>query len=415
VRWLVDRLRTALAGLPPTYWALLAGAFVNRLASFVLTFVGLYLVRARGFTEASAAPIVALYGAGALVGAPLGGVLADAVGRRTTMLLSFGLGATMVGALGFASSLPALALCTFLAAATSHLYIPAWNAAIADVVPSPDRGRAWSLTYWATNLGWVIGVALGGFLAARSYVALFLTDSATTLLFAAIVLRRVPETRPAGTQVHSPLEGLGIVLRDRTYVVFLLLHLVALTVFVQFGYALALDMRNHGLGEEQFALVVAMNGLVVVVLQPLQASFGMKGEPSRRLAGSALLFGAGYGLNALAGALPALPVYVAGMVLWSAGEVVGFPYAALLVAEIAPADLRGRYQGAFTTCWALAFTLAPLAGGGLLAVGGSAALWGACLAAGVAVAVGHLAAAPARRRRLAREPHGVPSSTGTGG
>ncbi|HEX9241304.1 MAG TPA: MFS transporter [Anaeromyxobacter sp.] len=382
------------------YWALLAGSFVNRVASFVGTFVGLYLVRARGFNEASAAPIVALFGAGALVGAPVGGVLADAIGRRATMLLSFVLGAITVGALGFVSSPPALALLTFLAAGTSYLYVPAWNAAIADVVPSPDRARAWSLSYWTTNVGWIVGVAIGGFLAARSYAALFLADAVTTLLFAAIVLRKVPETRPTGTKVHSPLEGLGLVLRDRTFLVFLLLHLVGLTVFVQFGYALALDMRAHGLGEEPFALVVALNGVVVVVLQPVQAALGMRGDPSRRLAGSALLFGLGYGLNALAGHFAPLPVYVAGMILWSAGEVVGFPYAALLVAEIAPEALRGRYQGAFSMSWALAFTLAPLVGGGLLAGGGPSVLWAACLAAGVLVCAGHLAAGPERRRRL---------------
>jgi MFS family permease len=400
VRPLTTRLRAGLSGLPAVYWALLAGSFVNRVAAFVGTFIGLYLVRARGYSEASAAPIVALYGAGALVGAPLGGVLADAIGRRRTMLLSFAAGAATVGALGFASSPPALALLTFLAAATSHLYIPAWNAAIADVVPSADRGRAWSLSYWTTNVGWVVGIALGGFLAARSYTALFLADSVTTILFAAIVLRRVPETRPAGTQVSSPLEGLGLVLRDRTYLNFLLLHLVALTVFVQFGYALPLDMRAHGLGEEQFALVVALNGVVVVVLQPVQASLGMTGEPSRRLAASALLFGLGYGANALAGVVPPLAAYLGGMLLWSAGEVVGFPYAALLVAEIAPMELRGRYLGAFSMTWALAFTLAPLLGGALLAGGGSLALWLSCLAAGISVAVGHLAAAAGRRKRL---------------
>jgi MFS family permease len=401
VHTLATRLRGALSGLPPVYWALLAGSFVNRLGSFVGIFVGLYLVRARGLTEASAAPVVALFGAGALVGAPVGGLLADAVGRRATMLLSFVGGALSVGALGFATTTPALAALTFLSSAATHLYVPAWNAAIADVVPSPDRARAWSLSYWTTNVGWVGGIALGGFLAARSYAALFLTDAATTLVFAAIVLRKVPETRPAGTEVHSPLEGLGLVLQDRTFLRFLLLHLVALTVFVQFGYALPLDMRAHGLGEESFALVAALNGVVVVLLQPVQAAVGMQGDPSRRLAASALLFGLGYGLNALAGHAPApLAVYVAGMILWSVGEVIGFPYAALLVAEIAPESLRGRYQGAFSMCWGLAFTLAPLVGGGLLAAGGPVVLWSACLAAGLAVAAGHLSAAPARRRRL---------------
>jgi MFS family permease len=91
------------------------------------------------------------------------------------------------------------------------------------------------------------------------------------------------------------------------------------------------------------------------------------------------------------------------MLLWSAGEVVGFPHAAALVAELAPLELRGRYQGAFSMCWGTSFFLAPLVGGGLLSRGGPVVLWLTCLAAGVAVAAGHLAAGPARRRRLAAE------------
>jgi MFS family permease len=398
---LPTRLRGALSGLPPAYWALLAGMFVNRLASFVATFLGLYLVRARGFSEVEAAPVVALFGVGVLLGAPVGGVLADAVGRRATMLLSFFTGAVAVGALGFVSSPPALAALTFVASATSELYRPAMNAAVADLVPPPDRARAWGLSYWAMNLGWVFGLALGGFLAARSYRALFLADSLTTLAFAAIVLRRVPETRPPGTRAHSPLEGLGLVLRDATFVPFLFLHLLALTVFVQFQFALPLDMRARGLGEPLFALVMVVNGIGVVLLQPVQAALGGRRDPSRMLAASALLFGLGYGANVLAAHLPALPVYLLAGVLWTVGEVVGFPYAALLVADLAPPALRGRYQGAFSMCWGLAFTLSPLVGGRLLARHGSATLWMACLAAGAAVAAGHLAAGPARRRRLA--------------
>jgi len=394
------RLRRAVGGLPPVYWALLAGMFVNRLASFVATFLGLYLVRARGFTAVEAGPVVALFGAGVLVAAPAGGVLADAIGRRATMLLSFASGSLCVAALGFVSSPAALAACTFLAAATSELYRPAMNAAVADIVAPPDRARAWGLSYWAMNAGWVAGIGLGGFLASRSFTLLFLADAATTLAFAAIVLRRVPETRPPGTRAHSPLAGLALVLRDGPFVAFLALHLVALSIFVQFQFTLPLAMDGHGLGPALFAAVMMVNGVGVIVLQPLQATLLGPREGSRLLAASALLFGAGYGVYALAGPLGPLPVYVAGAILWTAGEVVGFPVAAALVADLAPVELRGRYQGAFSMCWGLAFTLSPIAGGRILAGAGATALWLACLATGIAVALGHLAAAPARRRRL---------------
>jgi MFS family permease len=409
-----QHLRAALGGLPRVYWSLLAGMFVNRLATFVATFLGLYLVRGRGLSPAEAGPIVGLYGVGMLAGAPVGGLLADAVGRRPTMLASFVLGSAAVATLGFLRAPGALAACTLVAAFTSELYRPAMNAAVADVVPPEDRRRAWGLAYWAMNVGWTGGVLLGGFLAERGWSLLFVADAATTLAFAAIVLRRVPETRPGsasgapgarpGVRADSPFAGLARTLRDGPFAAFLALHLVGLAVFVQFGFTLPIAMSAHGLGPAAIGAVLTLNGVVVVLVQPFQHALFGRRDGSRLLAASALLFGAGYGLCALAGPLPPWPVYVAGALLWSLGEVVGFPVAAALVADLAPPELRGRYQGAFSMCWGLAFTLSPVVGGAVLARAGARALFLGCLAAGVLAALGHLAAGPARRRRLAAPP-----------
>jgi MFS family permease len=103
------------------------------------------------------------------------------------------------------------------------------------------------------------------------------------------------------------------------------------------------------------------------------------------------------GLNAFQGSVPA---YVLGSATWTVGEVIGFPVAAALVADLAPPALRGRYQGAFTMSWGIAFTVGPLLGGAILERLGGRALWIGCFAVGVLVAAGHLAAGPARRRRL---------------
>jgi MFS family permease len=86
--------------------------------------------------------------------------------------------------------------------------------------------------------------------------------------------------------------------------------------------------------------------------------------------------------------------------LWTVGEVLAFPVANAIVADLAPVHLRGRYQGAFTMSWGVAFTVSPLVAGEVLSRLGAPALWAGCLAVGLAVAAGHLAIAPARRRRL---------------
>ena len=395
------RLREAVGGLSPVFWSLLAGMFVNRLASFMITFLALYLVRDRGFAPDAAGRVVSLFGVGSLVAGPLGGTLADAIGRRATMLLSFVVGAVVVGAIGFLRDPALLALFAFLGALAGQLYQPAMNAAVADVVPFEDRARAWGITYWVVNLGWTFGLAIGGLLAARSFTAVFLADAATTLVFAAIVLRRVPETRPAGTEVHSPLAGLARVFADAPFVAFLALHLLALVVFVQFQLAAPVDMSAHGVGPGTFAALLSINGLGVVILQPLLGPTLARRDSGRLLALSAVFIGSGFGVYALAGPLPPLPVYLAGVALWTLGEVTGFPAAATVVANLAPAALRGRYQGAFSMAWGVAFTIAPVLGGEVLTRAGAIALWATCLAIGLAVAAGHLAAAGPRRRRLA--------------
>jgi MFS family permease len=400
----------ALGGLPRTFWVLLAGMLVNRLATFVATFLALYLVRERGLTPGEAGRIVALFGVGVLVAGPVGGTLADAIGRRATMLLSLVSGAFAVGALAFVQATWALGLFAFLAAATSELYRPAISAAIADLVPPPDRARAFGLVYWTVNLGWALSLSLAGIVAERSFALLFLADAATCLVFAAIVWSQVPETRPPGLRAHSPLAGLAEVAADGTYLVFLGLFLAALVVFLQFQLAAPLDMAAHGLGPATFSMLMALNGLGVVLLQPLLGPGLRRHDPNRLLALSALLFGAGFGVNALADVAP-LPVYLLGMALWTAGEVAGFPIAAALVADLAPPELRGRYQGLFSMSWGAAFTLAPLVGGGVLQQFGARTLWLGCLATGLLVAAGYLTTAAPRRRRLAAL-HGADADAG---
>ena len=375
------------------------GLIVNRLASFVIAFLSLYLVRDRGMPPAEAGRILALYGVGFTIAGPLGGLLADRIGRRATMIAGLLCGAASVGALAFARVPALLALFAFLAAATGDMYRPAMSAAVADVVPPADRPRAYGLVYWAVNLALSVGLVVGGLVAERSFVALFLADAGTSIVAAAIVFFRVPETRPPHGVVHEPaLRGLLNVFGDGPFLSFLLLHLAALAVFVQWQLALPIDMSAHGLGPSAYAFLMALNCAGVVVLQPILSPRLGGVDAALLLALSATLFGLGYGVNAIGGTLV---VYSVGTALWTVGEVVGFPVASTMVANLSPAHRRGRYQGAFAMCWGVAFTIAPLAAGEAMQRLGARALWLLCLGVALAVSTGHLLTAEPRRKRLA--------------
>src|SRR4051794_19769989 len=115
-------------GLSEAYWTIWWGLAINRLASFVLPFLSIYLVRDRGFLPAQAGRVVALYGVGMTLAGPLGGLLADRVGRRFTMVVALLLGGTAVATLAFARTPSLLYAMAFLSAMAGDLYRPAMSA-----------------------------------------------------------------------------------------------------------------------------------------------------------------------------------------------------------------------------------------------------------------------------------------------
>src|SRR5437763_753298 len=178
-----------------------------------------------------------------------------------------------------------------------------------------------------------------------------------------------------GFTIAGPLGGLLKVFGDGPFFSFLLLPLAALAVFVQWQLALPIDMSAHGLGPSAYAFLMALNCAGVVLLQPILSPRLNRVDAAFLLAFSAALFGLGYGVNAIGGSLI---VYSVGTTLWTVGEVVGFPVASTMVANLSPIELRGRYQGAFAMCWGIAFTIAPLAAGETMQRLGPRALWLLC-------------------------------------
>jgi MFS family permease len=400
----MKRLRSALqahvGGLPPQFWWMWGGAFVSALATFVFLFLAVYLT-ARGFDPQRVGSTVAAFGLGSLAAGPIGGTLADRIGRRPTLLGALIASATFAAFIGFvrAPALIAIGVFAFGLAATS--VFPAVSAMVADVVAEPDRPRAFGMLYWANNIGVSLSAVVGGAIGERSWTALFLADAATTLLFAAIVRWRVAETRPAGAvrgpaAASQPERGWGAVVADRGFVAFIGVWVAFLVVFFQFQVAAPIAMSRAGLTPARIGRVLAVNGLLIGALQPFAARVFGGRDPGRVLALGAVLVGGGYAAYALCDTTAS---YAAATAVWTLGEIMTMPVAVALVAELAPVDLRGRYIGAYSLAFGAGQTLAPLVGGSALALAGADALFTGCLVVCLAAAAAHLALGAARRRR----------------
>lgn len=392
-------LLPSLRGLPRGYWFLWVGALVNRIGGFVAPFLAIYLTEGLHLPIERAGAVVSCYGLGVLIASPLGGHLADVVGRRPAILASLTLGPAALLLLGCARAPAAIAVAAFAYGLIGDVYRPVSQAIVADLVPPADRPRAFGILYWAVNLGVAIAATLAGVMAKRSFWLLFVGDAATTLAFAAIVWRFVPETRPAAAAAarrSSPAELLSP-LRDAAFAGFLVLVLLTALVFDQWFAALPLDMRAHGIPTDSYGLVMALNGVLIVLLQPTATAWLPRFRRSRVLAVSAFLVGAGSGLYAFARSATG---YALALAVFTLGEIAQAPVAPAVVADLAPVERRGSYQGLFLMAWGVAIVVTPLLGTWVLGRLGSSVLWGGCFAIGALCAAGHVALAPLRARRL---------------
>jgi MFS family permease len=373
-------------GLPRPFWVLFAGTLVNRIGGFVLVFLTIYLTEVRGLTPAQAGAIVSAYGLGAIGGAPLGGALSDRMGRRPTLVLSLIAGGASLLLLGFVTGPAALMVMAAVTGLLYEMYRPVVSATIADVVCADDRPRAYGLNYWAVNLGAAIAPVLGGFIAVQSYRALFVADAATTMLYGLIVWAALPETRPAESADDTPARGaLRAVLSDHVFLAVCVLTLAFSIVFFQSFVGLPIDVRAHGISPAGFGALIALNGVLIVLFQPLAGELIRDRSRPSVLAVASLLLGVGFGMNAWIGSAVG---YATSVAVWTMGEILFAPASTSLVADLAPPNLRGRYQGAFAMAFTGAFAAAPAVGGYVIAHGGARQLWIACLATGLAVAVG---------------------------
>ncbi|MEP6462118.1 MAG: MFS transporter [Frankiaceae bacterium] len=387
-----------VGGLPRAFWLLFAGTLVNRLGTFVVPFLVLYLTAERGLSVAVAGAMLTLLGAGGLLASWVGGVLADRVGRRATLTGAMLSAAAAMLAFGAARGTWWIALAAVTVGFTSELFRPASQALVADLVAPAERPRAYSLLFWAVNLGWAIATTTGGLLARHGYWLLFVGDALTSLVFGLVVWRGISEparTLPTRSAAGS---GVGTALRDRSFLGFAALQFLFACVLFQIFSTVPLAMQADGLSPAAFGLAVAGNGLLIVAIQPLVMPRLTRLPRSAVMSVAQLALGLGVGSVAFASTLPE---YAGTLALATFGEIGVSTVALAMVADFAPVHLRGRYYGAFGLAYGLAAIIAPGAGTFIFARYGGGAVFAGCAGVGVAMGIGQLRLAPAIRQRAA--------------
>ncbi|GAA3049280.1 MDR family MFS transporter [Streptomyces glomeratus] len=379
--------RETVSGLPREFWWLWTSTLVNRLGAFVATFMALYLTLDRGYSASYAGLVASLHGLGGVVSSLGAGVMADRLGRRPTLLVAQSSTAVSVALLGFMRDPVAIAAVAFVVGMASNASRPAVQAMMADIVRPEDRLRAFSLNYWAINLGFAVSSMAAGLIAEYSYLAGFLIEAGMTMICAVVVFMKLPESKPAPLPDGAEDDvRLGTVLRDGRFMSVVGLSFLVALVFQQGSVGLPVAMGRAGFTPADYGLAIAVNGVLIVALQIPVTRFIEHRDPRLLLVASSLLAGYGFGLTAFAGSVG---VFALTVCVWTLAEIVNAPTQTGLVVRLSPVRGRGRYQGMYTMSWSVAALVAPLMSGLVIDRFGAQWLWALCAVVGTAAAAGY--------------------------
>lgn len=366
-------------GLSFELWIVQAGIFLSMLGyGAVLPFEIIYLHDGRGFSLGVAGLVVGTVTGLAVVAAPFAGAVSDRVGARETAAGAGMALAAGYGALAFAHT-PAQA---FAAAAAAGIgnggLVSSQSALLASLAPPELRHRAVAVSRVAGNVGLGLGGALGGLVAAyglSGFVALFLANAVTYVLYAAILVVAVREdARP-----EPVAGGYRALLRDRPFVRLALTNVAVIAVgWGVFTWIVPSYARGEiGIGPRLLGLLLLANALTVVLAQIPVAKLAEGRRRAVTMAIGSLTFVVACLLVAgadLAGRDFAYAALIAAAIAFGVGECFHTTALSPLVADLAPPALRGRYMATIAVSFWLGLALAPTLGTQLLSVSPPAAL-----------------------------------------
>jgi MFS family permease len=355
-------LLSSLRSLPRAAWVLFFGTFVNKVGTFVIPFLTLYLTH-QGYSLAAAGIALGAYGVGNLMAGIIGGHLADRLGRRWTIAVSMFSGAAAMMLLSQARAYWLIVALAALTGLTGEMYRPASSALLADLVPAGQRVTAYSALRAAFNAGWAFGPALAGLIAERGWFWLFAGDAFTSALYGVVALLALP----ASTGAPAGRGGWGEVLRlmrnDGRLLRMLAAVFAVSLIFMQQSSTFGLHVVHLGFPAATYGLILSLNGAIIVFCELPLTTITRRFPARPVIALGYFLTGVAFALNGLARTVPEL---VACMCLFTLGEMLAMPMASAYIADLAPASMRGRYMGVYGMTWTLALIVGPAAGMALM-------------------------------------------------
>ncbi|MBL7161055.1 MAG: MFS transporter [Anaerolineales bacterium] len=359
--------RLNIAQYPKEFWLLFWGMLISFAGvSMIWPYLMIYVSASLDLPMTATASLMTVNATAGLAATFIAGPITDRVGRKGAMVV--GLLVTGLSYLGmiYANTLISFVILMSIRGLANPLFRVGADAMIADLIPQGKRADAYALSRLSKNVGIAVGPAIGGFVAATSYDIAFIAAMIGLVSFGLVIAIFLPETLDKNAfqgDITTPPERAGFqhIIQDRAFLVFIgAFTLTQISTSIVWVLLAVYGKENFNLIESQYGFIPMTNALMVVLLQLYITRITKRKAPLWMLSLGALIYGFGVGSIALG---DGFWDFWGSMVVITFGELVLVPTATTYVADLAPADMRGRYMSVFALTWGVATGIGPVVGG----------------------------------------------------
>ncbi len=375
---LQEPARRLKQGYPRQFWLLFVGMLISTTgASMIWPFLMIYVSERLKLPLTTVASLMTLNALAGLIFSFVAGPVTDRLGRKWVMVISLAVNGLGYLLMSRANTLGAFAFLMTLSGAFNPLYRVGADAMMADLIPPERRPDAYSLMRMSNNVGVAVGPAFGGVIAASSYTIAFYIAASGMIFYSLLLFIFASETLvrrfDATYDQRERFGGYGHISKDTPFVSFTgAVTLTTICASIMWVLLSVYTKTNYGLPESRYGFIPMTNALMVVFLQFPVTQVTKRYPPLLMLATGSLFYAVGVGSVALGSGFRD---FWLSMVIMTIGELILVPTATTYAANLAPAEMRGRYMSIYGLTWGIATGIGPLLGGFLNDNLGPSTIW----------------------------------------
>lgn len=353
----------------------------------VFPFLGVYMSDHLGFSIEVTGLVLSCFGVGAMLGSFIGGWITDKIGEYPVQTFSLLMSVPLFLMYPYFTTPVSLGILLFIQSVVSEVFRPANSVAITKYARPENLTRAFSLNRMAINLGFSIGPAMAGILAAISYNLLFWSNAAFVgiagvayILFFRSRYRTLKRERRSQKIIDASVfdniepDKYKSAYRDWKFWIFCFLCTCFSVCFFQLMNTLPMFYQQGvGLSKEKIGLLMGLNGIVVVVFEMLLVHISEKKfSLAQTMLIGTVLCAISYGMLREDSLLLVLAI---SMAFLSLGEILVLPFMSTITALRSGAANKGSYMGMNGMSVSIAFVISPVLGSRIAGLYGFDVLW----------------------------------------